>query len=457
MQRDSSHHTYLDEYLAGLNYDKRSSVVRRLALREKVLLKRELGNSTDPNAVVVERRGGVQIGYIRRDLAACLAPHMQPLQEPIQGTITELSSDLSGSTCRVRIRFRVPSDWMKRQKGLPGPTTQTIDFCYDDSGIHRYVLLNCSEQLSSDVRDRLKSDGIQYSRCGLCYRPASDGRLYQWYIRISDSNNVNRGTIEEFFKRHFNAFPNTPEGERDRLDVEISVLRESLLKSTQEAEEYAGLAGEIDAEGKRKIEELQSALNEREREIQLLADEKRRRSFAEKSTGRLYGTTDSQDSLYDVPDHVADALINVAGESLTPEQALVIISKLFPNRLEILLSAWNSAKDAKSFKHRRELLELLWTLATEYWGGLNNGRSDAEVRSVFGNHYAATESEQVEKNQRARLRRTFNYNGRQVEMMKHLKIGFKQSAAETLRVHFEWDADAKKIVIGHCGQHLYQK
>jgi hypothetical protein len=154
---------------------------------------------------------------------------------------------------------------------------------------------------------------------------------------------------------------------------------------------------------------------------------------------------------------MADAFVGVAGETLAPDQSLTLISNLFPNRLEILPSAWNSAKDAKSFKHRKELLELLWILGTEYWGGLNNGRSDAEVRSVFGNHYAATESEQVEKNRRARLRRTFDYHGRQVEMMKHLKIGFKQSPSETLRVHFEWDAEARKIVIGHCGKHLYQK
>ena len=39
-------------------------------------------------------------------------------------------------------------------------------------------------------------------------------------------------------------------------------------------------------------------------------------------------------------------------------------------------------------------------------------------------------------------------------MEKHLKHGVKDSVAETLRIHFEWVADQKKLVIGHCGKHL---
>ncbi len=40
-------------------------------------------------------------------------------------------------------------------------------------------------------------------------------------------------------------------------------------------------------------------------------------------------------------------------------------------------------------------------------------------------------------------------------MTNHLKIGVKPSDAETLRIHFDWDAEKKMIVIGHCGKHLF--
>lgn len=40
-----------------------------------------------------------------------------------------------------------------------------------------------------------------------------------------------------------------------------------------------------------------------------------------------------------------------------------------------------------------------------------------------------------------------------VEMFSHLKVGVKDTGAETIRVHFDWDANRKKIVIGYCGEH----
>ncbi len=72
----------------------------------------------------------------------------------------------------------------------------------------------------------------------------------------------------------------------------------------------------------------------------------------------------------------------------------------------------------------------------------------------FGENYAAQESERVETNQRLRKRRVFNYKGEPLPMMKHLKIGVKPGVTDTIRVHFEWVASQRIIVIGHCGRHL---
>jgi hypothetical protein len=47
-----------------------------------------------------------------------------------------------------------------------------------------------------------------------------------------------------------------------------------------------------------------------------------------------------------------------------------------------------------------------------------------------------------------------DYCGIPTLMLAHLKLGTKDSAVETLRVHFHWDADARALVIGHCGPHL---
>lgn len=59
-----------------------------------------------------------------------------------------------------------------------------------------------------------------------------------------------------------------------------------------------------------------------------------------------------------------------------------------------------------------------------------------------------------EGNRRARALRTFRVDGHDVEMFQHLKIGVKDSVYETWRTYFTWDAERRRILIGHCGPHL---
>jgi hypothetical protein len=74
---------------------------------------------------------------------------------------------------------------------------------------------------------------------------------------------------------------------------------------------------------------------------------------------------------------------------------------------------------------------------------------------VFGtSSFAARESDGIEKNGAARRARTFSYQGKEILMWQHLKIGVKDSANRTLRVHFIWLAESGRVLIGHCGKHL---
>jgi hypothetical protein len=56
-------------------------------------------------------------------------------------------------------------------------------------------------------------------------------------------------------------------------------------------------------------------------------------------------------------------------------------------------------------------------------------------------------------NKAMRRQRTFKYEGDEVEMFRHLKIGYGENVTRTIRVHFHWDAQREKIVIGYCGEH----
>ena len=129
---------------------------------------------------------------------------------------------------------------------------------------------------------------------------------------------------------------------------------------------------------------------------------------------------------------------------------------LFPARITVLPEAWTSARHPADFEYGQKLFALLYSLATGYWACLSEGLPDQEARKVFGNAYAAKESEGVSSNKGAKRKRTFMLAGEEHVIMKHLKIGVKDSSVESIRVHFEWFADRKKIVIGHCGAHTIQ-
>lgn len=134
------------------------------------------------------------------------------------------------------------------------------------------------------------------------------------------------------------------------------------------------------------------------------------------------------------------------------EDSLKIISFLFSDRIVVLDSAFTSAKKTKGFKYSEKAHELLWNLATTYWATMQAGEGDSEARKIFGNSFAAQEKETLSSD--GKKRRTFLYQGEQLLMERHLKIGVKESDAETLRIHFEWDSDDQKVIIGHCGPHI---
>ncbi len=141
-------------------------------------------------------------------------------------------------------------------------------------------------------------------------------------------------------------------------------------------------------------------------------------------------------------------------EEPSPIDCIEIIEQLYGHSCTVLDSARNSARKMTHFIHGRDLLDLLVRLVTRYRAGLIDG-GDSKARQVFGRYeYAAKESKTVMENKAMRRQRTFDYNGTQVEMFRHLKIGVDDDKTRTIRVYFHWDGEREKIVIGHCGEHL---
>lgn len=239
--------------------------------------------------------------------------------------------------------------------------------------------------------------------------------------------------------------------------VQDTVYRHELEQRIQDARasgdqaEYVRLLEQSDGEQTRKIADLEGRIKELEQDVAHQHDIERRLRYdldraAESGTVGPSATSFNQD--------VRRSIVAVVQRVATPEQVLSATATLFPDRIEILPTAWKSARESQAFKESHRVFELLVLLATDYWEGMRNGKGDTEAGKVFGSAFAARESETVEGNPQARKRRTFHYDGQPIVMLRHLKLGRKDSVATTMRIHFHWDTPKTKVVIGHCGRHL---
>ena len=236
-----------------------------------------------------------------------------------------------------------------------------------------------------------------------------------------------------------------------------SALESAARASNKAADaELRALCSQVDGEQRATINRLELTLQEQER--QLTAAQVERQESESTINALKYQLTQAGASV-PTPTGIGPAtraaIEQGMAEDASLEDCLRVIEQLYPDRLVVLPTAWKSAKDASAFDSPRSAFALLAKLCSGYYEAMSAGKGDRAGLDVFGNKsFAARESETVEKNKRARALRCFFYRGNEVEMMRHLKIGVKDSVEKTFRVHFHWDADAKRIVLGHCGRHL---
>jgi hypothetical protein len=228
----------------------------------------------------------------------------------------------------------------------------------------------------------------------------------------------------------------------ERTHSRIYVLESELRKASELIEVY-----DVDNRDRiREIEDAKSRISQLEYESQ--QGRLKAEALEQQLEEKVQGGNDS------IPVSLRNAFSSLLNDSISPESVLLVVAAIWPEELVVLESAFKSSRKSASFKFGKTLLEQLSKLASKYRDGIIRG-GDSEARKVFGKgEYAATESETVMNSDAAMKRRTFSYKGKKTRMLAHLKIGTKDSVAETLRTHFHWDATILKIVIGYCGPHL---
>lgn len=249
------------------------------------------------------------------------------------------------------------------------------------------------------------------------------------------------------------------ESQRER---EIKNLRQK-AKETGDLQQYIELLEEDSGLKQDEINKLLAELNSSQNESNYYSDEydkvnEELLQSRNKVTGlqaqleSMKIAREKRSDLEDCSEELRILTDEYISKNITPYESLELISRFFPDRVVVLDSAFRASKVSQGFKEKRFVFELLWKLATDYWQALTGGQGDTEARQIFGDNYSAREA--MSLSTRGRKLRTFTYNGEEIEMMKHLKYGVKDSPAETIRIHFEWFSDEQKFVIGYCGPHI---
>ena len=224
---------------------------------------------------------------------------------------------------------------------------------------------------------------------------------------------------------------------------------EASNKDNKEAKDFLGLYEEENVDLRKKIEELEGKYKTLEDDninkdiaLEELKREHKREMYdqEQKYRGQLQA---SQPSMY-IPCALPKKLSDL----------LPWIENFLPN---IVLSE-NAYKTAKNYV-KCECLDEAWEIfrymnKTLYSLKFENNEQDIEGKFLdeTGYQYAKTEGSQTKSDSKLADKRKFLHNGKNYEMWSHIKYGTREP--DLIRVHFAFDDDTRKIVVGHFGAHM---
>ena len=112
------------------------------------------------------------------------------------------------------------------------------------------------------------------------------------------------------------------------------------------------------------------------------------------------------------------------------------------------------------FRFPRRVMEAFEVMVKSYSHILNRAKSNQSLdyAKVFRSHgetaFEVANTESAPTMKRHPKSRDFIVEGKKFQMQPHIKIGKNFSPDKCLRIHFTFDRDKEKFLIGHCGQHL---
>jgi uncharacterized protein YfcZ (UPF0381/DUF406 family) len=145
-------------------------------------------------------------------------------------------------------------------------------------------------------------------------------------------------------------------------------------------------------------------------------------------------------------------------------EILSTVVKLFPNRIEIADNAMATAKEYADehdgFWGKPEQLAIAWEMVFGLAAKLHDlifVNESKKLEDDFGQSFstfelAMSEGKQTKKDSRLMALRRIAHGGEEIDITMHIKYGNKKP--KMLRLHFAIKREAKKLIVGHFGDHI---
>ncbi|MDR0848660.1 MAG: hypothetical protein LBN10_06410 [Propionibacteriaceae bacterium] len=220
-----------------------------------------------------------------------------------------------------------------------------------------------------------------------------------------------------------------------------------------------------------KTERLQASEGDTQDALEMVETEEEKRLEAELELSLC------QDELQELKGRLSVALSRIDAEEAFHRQARdkLVALDFIRNRLRDYPGEADSVglffeavfKDQLAFtdRGRRSLVDCttdpavlwraLWVISHTVYDAYAQGLSvDDAVNNSTNFQYAHTEGKQTKKDQKLMDLRKDTFEGREIDISAHLKIGNKDNDPKSIRIYHCFDAESQKIVIGFCGGHL---
>jgi hypothetical protein len=138
------------------------------------------------------------------------------------------------------------------------------------------------------------------------------------------------------------------------------------------------------------------------------------------------------------------------------EELVRLKAKLLGERVIFAEEVFKSAAAYPQFKELDRAWEILYHIGTTLFEIKFEGDGSGDIAKRFqekaGYEYAKTEGQNTKKDSGLRSSRVVSVDGREYEIWPHIVYGNQEP--KMLRVHFAYDDDLRKIIVGYVGPHM---